>query len=104
MKILMTNKFLYPAGGAEIYVFKLGQYLQAQGHQVEYFGMYHPDNLVGNQKGIYTVPVDFHRKGIMANMVNPWKVIYSGDAKKRFEYFWMSFSQMSFILIISIIS
>ena len=71
MKILMTNKFLYPAGGAEIYVFKLGQYLQAQGHQVEYFGMYHPDNLVGNQKGIYTVPVDFHRKGIMANMVNP---------------------------------
>lgn len=83
MKILMTNKFLYPAGGAEIYMLKLGQYLQEQGHQVEYFGMYHADNLVGNQKGIYTAPVDFHRKGIMTNMVNPWNVIYSGDAKKK---------------------
>ena len=53
MKILMTNKFLYPAGGAEIYMLKLGQYLQEQGHQVEYFGMYHADQYVAPE-GQYT--------------------------------------------------
>ena len=27
MKVLMVNKFLYPNGGSETYVFKLGKYL-----------------------------------------------------------------------------
>ena len=27
MKILMVNKFLYPNGGSETYIFKLGEYL-----------------------------------------------------------------------------
>ena len=26
MKILMVNKFLYPNGGSETYIFKLGEY------------------------------------------------------------------------------
>ena len=39
MKILMINKFLYPNGGSETYIFKLGKELQAQGHEVQYFGM-----------------------------------------------------------------
>ena len=29
MKILMINKFLYPNGGSETYIFKLGGYLQS---------------------------------------------------------------------------
>lgn len=37
MKILMVNKFLYPNGGAETYIFKLGDYLSTQGHEVQYF-------------------------------------------------------------------
>ena len=28
MKILMINKFLYPNGGSETYIFKLGDYLK----------------------------------------------------------------------------
>ena len=41
MKILMVNKFLYPNGGSETYMFKLGAYLKSLGHEVEYFGMDH---------------------------------------------------------------
>lgn len=32
MKILIINKFLYPNGGSETYIFKLGQALQEHGH------------------------------------------------------------------------
>lgn len=31
MKILMVNKFLYPNGGSETYIFKLGEQLQKKG-------------------------------------------------------------------------
>ena len=34
MKILLIHKFLYPKGGAETYVLKLGESLTAQGHQL----------------------------------------------------------------------
>ena len=39
MKVLLVNKFLYHKGGAETYVFKLGETLERYGHQVEYFGL-----------------------------------------------------------------
>lgn len=86
MKVLMVNKFLYPAGGAETYVFKLGKYLEEHGCQVEYFGMYHPENAAGNSLGLYGKAVDFHRKGILSNMINPLKVIYSPDARKKISW------------------
>ena len=38
MKILMINKFLYPNGGSETYMFGLGQQLEKMGHEVQYFG------------------------------------------------------------------
>ena len=41
MKILMVNKFLYPNGGSETYIFKLGEQLQKKGNEVQYFGMEH---------------------------------------------------------------
>lgn len=86
MKILMVNKFLYPAGGAETYMFKLGKHWSEQGHEVQYFGMDHPDNIVGNRWNMYTSTVDFHRKGIFSDFVNPFKIIYSSEAKKRMKY------------------
>ena len=41
MKILLVNKFLYPNGGSETYIFELGKELVRQGHEVQYFGMEH---------------------------------------------------------------
>ena len=60
MKILMVNKFLYPKGGAETYVLKLGACLASQGHEVQYFGMDHERRCVGNRVGAYTRNMDFH--------------------------------------------
>lgn len=45
MRILQVNKFLYRRGGAEGYLLDLAEQQQAAGHDVEYFGMAHPDNL-----------------------------------------------------------
>lgn len=91
MKILMVNKFLYPAGGAENYVFKLGGNLAAKGHEVEYFGMKHPDNVVGNRWNLYTATMDFHSKTLPQQILCFLRVVYSREAKnkmkKLLEYF-----------------
>lgn len=83
MKILMVNKFLHPAGGAETYTFELGKYMEAVGCEVEYFGMYDRDNVVGNRWGIYTSAMDFHKKGMSVYAMNPVRVIYSTEAKRK---------------------
>lgn len=46
MRILMINKFLYPNGGSETYIFKLGEALEQHGHEVQYFGMEHEGRCV----------------------------------------------------------
>ena len=60
MRILMVNKFLYPNGGSETYIFKLGEELERIGHEVQYFGMEHEKRIVGNHAECYTSNMDFH--------------------------------------------
>ena len=60
MKILMVNKFLYPNGGSETYLFETGKQLQKMGHEVQYFGMEHEGRIVGNHAESYTSGMDFH--------------------------------------------
>lgn len=83
MRILMVNKFLYPNGGSETYIFKLGACLQEQGHEVQYFGMEHSDNVVGNRVGAYTSNMDFHGGGKLAKLTYPVKTIYSAEARRK---------------------
>jgi glycosyltransferase involved in cell wall biosynthesis len=44
MRILHVNKFLHRRGGAEAYMLDLVDLQRAAGHEVELFGMEHPDN------------------------------------------------------------
>lgn len=83
MKILMVNKFLYPNGGSETYIFKLGGYLQEQGHEVQYFGMEHDGRCVGNHVNAYTSDMDFHNGSKLSKLTYPLKSIYSSDARKK---------------------
>lgn len=83
MKILMVNKFLYPNGGSETYIFKLGEYLQSIGHEVQYFGMEHEGRIVGNRVGAYTSDMDFHGGSKLAKLTYPVKTIYSSEARKK---------------------
>ena len=83
MKILMVNKFLHPNGGSETYIFKLGQELQQQGHEVQYFGMEHEGRIVGNRVNAYTSNMDFHSGSKLAKLTYPIKTIYSAEARKK---------------------
>lgn len=83
MRILMVNKFLYPNGGSETYIFKLGEYLQKQGHEVQYFGMEHEGRCVGNKANSYTSDMDFHSGSKLSKLTYPLKTIYSIEARKK---------------------
>lgn len=82
MKILMVNKFLYPHGGSETYIFDLGRQLNRMGHDVEYFGMDSKDRIVGNHANSYTGAMDFHSTGLQ-KLAYPFKIIYSIEARKK---------------------
>lgn len=90
MRILMVNKFLYPRGGAESYVLDVGRQLEAMGNQVEYFGMYDPKNVVGNELDLYTNPMDFHRLTV-ETVTYPFHLIYNQDAYKKMKAICASF-------------
>lgn len=81
MKILIVNKFLYPNGGSETYIFKIGQELMQMGHEVQYFGMEHEGRIVGNHAGVYTKPLDFHGGSRLDQLKMPFKILYSREAK-----------------------
>lgn len=82
MKILMVNKFLYPKGGAETYVHKLGEILSGNGHEVQYFGLRNAKNDLGNKAGAYVSNVDFST-GIWKNLGSPFRIIYSVEARRE---------------------
>lgn len=83
MKILMVNKFLYPNGGSETYIFKLGDYLSTHGHEVQYFGMEHEGRIVGNAVNAYTSDMDYHGGSKLSKLTYPIKTIYSSEARKQ---------------------
>lgn len=82
MKVLLVNKFLYPKGGSETYVFKLGKTLSDNGHSVEYFGLENENNIVGNSVGAYVSDIDFGA-GIKNNLNAPFRIIYSVEARRK---------------------
>lgn len=83
MNILMVNKFLYPNGGSETYIFKIGEYLKKIGHQVEFFGMEHEGRCVSNKVEAYTSDMDFHNASKLDKLTYPLKTIYSLEARRK---------------------
>lgn len=82
MKILLVNKFLYPKGGAETYIFNLGSVLSSKGHSVEYFGLQNEKNTVGNSADSYVSDIDFSL-GTKKNLRAPLRIIYSSEARRK---------------------
>jgi glycosyltransferase involved in cell wall biosynthesis len=82
MKILIVNKFLYPNGGSETYIFRIGDMLRQMGHEVQYFGMEHEGRVVGNHADSYTSSMDFHSEGIN-KLTYPFRIIYSVESRKK---------------------
>lgn len=83
MKVLLINKFLFPNGGSETYIFKLGEWLKQNGHEVQYFGMEHEGRCVGNRVNSYTSDMDFHGGSKISKITYPLKTIYSREARTQ---------------------
>lgn len=82
MKILIVNKFLHANGGSETYIIKVGEEFKKRGHEVQYFGMDHPDRVLGNDWDIYTSNMDFHGSKL-AKLTYPFRIIYSREAYRK---------------------
>lgn len=82
MKILIVNKFLYPNGGSETYIFEIGKQLEKMGHSVQYFGMEHEGRIVGNKVDAYTSDMDFHGSKL-SKLTYPFKILYSKEARVK---------------------
>lgn len=91
MKILLINKFLYPKGGAETYVLKLGKILQEYGHEVQYFGLANEKNILGNEVNAYVTDIDFSQ-GFRKNLLAPFRIIYSSEARRKLRAVLNNFS------------
>lgn len=74
MKILMVNNQLSVLGGSETYMFGVGEELVRQGHEVQYFGRPDPNNVHGNDYGIYA-----------KNSFNPFHQIRNSYNVKQFS-------------------
>lgn len=82
MRVLIVNKFLYPNGGSETYIFEIGKQLERMGHEVQFFGMEHEKRCVGNHAESYTSNMDFHT-GKLDKLLYPFKIVYSAEARRK---------------------
>jgi glycosyltransferase involved in cell wall biosynthesis len=83
MKILMVNKFFYPFGGTESYVFNLSRMLMNKGHQVVPFGMKHEDNIEEFKFEYFVENIDYNTKSFANKIQYAAKILYSFEAKKK---------------------
>ena len=81
MNVLIINKFLHPNGGSEKYIFNIGEWLEKNGHEIQYFGMEHEGRCVGNRVNAYTSDMDFHGGSILKNITYAIKTVYSKEAR-----------------------
>ncbi|MFR9190320.1 MAG: hypothetical protein ACLVL7_08865 [Anaerotruncus massiliensis (ex Togo et al. 2019)] len=59
MKILLVNRYHYPVGGTETYLFALDRMLREAGHQVRHFSAADPRNLPCGEAEFFARPLDF---------------------------------------------
>ncbi|HNX11181.1 MAG TPA: glycosyltransferase [bacterium] len=85
MRILEVNKFHYLRGGAEKYFLDITEYLKKQGHQVAVFSMQHPKNLPSPQEKYFVSRISFNEGGLRDKLIAPGRIIYSREAKQKFE-------------------
>lgn len=86
MKILMVNKFFYIKGGSETYYFALKELLEKNGHEVIDFSMKDEKNFESPYSKFFVDNIDYNNEQNIFTKINSGlKIIYSFEAKKKFE-------------------
>lgn len=84
MKILLINKFFFPFGGTERYLFALTDLLEERGHETIPFAMEHPDNVISEYSKYFVSRVDLDRPRVSwSGLRAAGRVIYSFEAAKK---------------------
>jgi glycosyltransferase involved in cell wall biosynthesis len=83
-RVLMVNKYHYPRGGAEHYMFRLAAMLEQHGSQVDYFSMRHPKNEPCPTDSYFVSEVDFeHPPGGLGRIGVAGRAVYSREARLK---------------------
>jgi len=83
MRILQINKFLYPKGGAETYMFQLSNALKEKGIDIEFWGMEDENNIVEDTYQSFAKNISYKEASLFKIVSNTPRTIYSFDNKKR---------------------
>jgi glycosyltransferase involved in cell wall biosynthesis len=84
MKILLINKFLFPAGGDAISTLETGKLLIRNGHNVRFWGMKHPLNNKFPFEEFFVSYVNYKEKAsIFKQIKSSLKILYSLEAKNK---------------------
>jgi len=84
MKILLVNKFYYPQGGAERYLFELKSLLEKNGHQVIPFAMSDEKNVASPWEGFFVSRVEtMAPRGLWQKFRTAGRMLYSWEARRK---------------------
>ena len=84
-RVLMVNKFHYPRGGAEHYMFRLAGLLEQRGTDVDYFAMHDARNLPCPTDRYFVSEVSFEQppEGLAGRAGMAGRMVYSLEARRK---------------------
>jgi len=85
MKILQINKYLFPKGGSETYMFGLGTKLSSYGYDVEYWGMQDDKNIVEDKYDSFIGNIAFDSVPLGKKITSLFSTIYSRESIKKIQ-------------------
>lgn len=89
MRILIVNTRHFYGGGDSTYTLNLARLLQSKGHATAFFAMQDPRNLPDPNADLFVSYIDFRelnqRKSLQAGLQVLGRVIYSGEARRKFS-------------------
>jgi glycosyltransferase involved in cell wall biosynthesis len=86
MKILITNKYFYPKGGADHSMFRNAGLLESKGHEIAFFSMHHPQNVPTPYEKYFVSNVDYHARHSLAEAVKLARnIVFNNEANRKFE-------------------
>jgi len=85
MRIIEVNKFYYRRGGAESYLLDIQKKLVDEGNEVAIFSMSHPKNEPTVWSKYFVSRLSFNEASWWDRLRYPARLIYSFEAKRKFE-------------------